>query len=94
MSSREERAKYQAKRLANPAHHSPAVGMVVTYRHPAGPVEGTLTQVAKQYVVLEVQRHGGLPPLSLKFTLRPDGEYRLVGTGNSARPALAFPEEQ
>ena len=93
MSSHEERAKYQAKRLANPAQHSPAVGMVVTYRHPAGDVQVTLATVAKAYVTATVQRHGGLPPLTLKFTLRPDGEYRLVGSSNSARPALSFPEE-
>lgn len=92
MASPYERRRYAAVKAARgPAQHSPTVGQVVVYRHPAGAVQGTITQVAKAYVLLTVQRHGGLPPLELKFTLRPDGEYRLVGQGNSARPALVFP---
>lgn len=86
-------ARPQPRKPKAPAQHSPAVGMVVTYRHPAGDVQVTLATVAKTYVTATVQRHGGLPPLTLKFTLRPDGEYRLVGSSNSARPAITFPEE-
>ena len=64
----------------------------MTYRHPAGDVRATIEQVTTRTVSIKVVRHGGLEPLTLKFTLRPDGEYRLVGTTNSARPALIFPE--
>jgi hypothetical protein len=64
----------------------------VVYRHPAGDVQATIEQVTTRTVSIKVERHGGLDPLRLKFTLRPDGEYRLVGTTNSARPALIFPE--
>lgn len=84
-------ARPQPRKPVAPAQHHPAEGMVVTYRHPAGAVQVTISKVAKQYVLATVVRHGGLPPLELKFTLRPDGEYRLVGQGNSARPALVFP---
>lgn len=95
MATQHERRRYAAVKAARgPAEHHPVAGMQVVYRHPAGPVQCTLATVAAKYVTVSVQRHGGLPDLTLKFTLRPDGEYRLVGTGNSARPALVFPEEK
>lgn len=95
MSTSFERAKDKAQRLANPAQHRPKVGQVVTYRHPAGDVQGTVTTVTAKGLTLAVKRTGlwaGEPDAVLKFTLRPDGEYRLQGTGNSARPALVFQE--
>ena len=86
-------ARPQPRKPKAPAQHHPVEGMQVVYRHPAGDVTVTLSKVAKAYVLATVARHGGLPDLELKFTLRPDGEYRLVGSSNSARPALTFPEE-
>lgn len=86
-------ARPQPRKAKAPAQHSPAEGLAVVYRHPAGDVPVTISKVAKAYVETTVQRYGGLPDITLKFTLRPDGEYRLVGSSNSARPALTFPEE-
>lgn len=84
-------ARPQPRKPVAPAQHHPVEGMTVTYAHPAGPVPVTIEKVAKAYVLCSVVRHGGLADLVLKFTLRPDGEYRVVGQGNSARPALLFP---
>lgn len=93
MSTPYERRRAKAKLLASPAHHHPVQGQQVTYRHPAGDVRGTVLEVTPKGLTLAVARTGlwaGEPDVVLRFTVRPDGEYRLPGTGNSARAALVF----
>jgi hypothetical protein len=96
MTTQRERERERAYRAAlGPAVHNPHRGDTVVYRHPAGPVEGTITSVTPQAVEVTVPRPLlQLPDLVLKFTKRQDGEYRLAGSGLSSKPALVFKEEQ
>jgi len=95
MTTQRERERERAYRASiGPAVHNPQNGGTVIYRHPAGPVQGTITSVTPQAVEVTIPRPKlELPDLVLKFTKRQDGEYRLAGSGLSSKPALVFQEE-
>lgn len=96
MTTQRERERYRAAQAAayaeSPVVHDPKEGQVVVYRHPAGPVQGTITAVTRQAVEVTVKRANDLPDLVLKFTKRAAGEYRLMGKGLGSKP-LYFVEE-
>jgi hypothetical protein len=55
------------------------VGQQVTYNHPAGPVQGTVTKVADKACTIAVKRWDGMPDAVLEFRQCTDGVYRLKG---------------
>jgi hypothetical protein len=57
----------------------PTVGQQVTYRHPAGPVKGTVTAVEPGVITIAVKRWDGMPDAVLVFIQGTDGVYRLKG---------------
>jgi len=70
----------------------PAVGQQVTYRHPAGPVRGTITKVGDKAVTIAVKRWDGMPDAVLEFRQGTDGVYRLKGKrGLVNQYSLVFP---
>lgn len=54
------------------------------FNHPAGPVEGTITETNARATCLHILRHGGLPPIDIWFTLRTDGTFRQTGKGSKS----------
>lgn len=58
------------------------LGQPVSFDHPVGRVYGTVAKVEQRAVLVDVHMAAHMPPRSIWFTLRGDGQYRQVGKGN------------